>query len=147
MLHVWEKVYFFFNELHPKNLTSNHHITPPSLSYPFHLLPSNYRGSVECLTDDFHNALPAVIDSVAPLVIKKRSMKKTAPSFNVETRTLKQGCGILECKWRSTNLEVFLTYKFCSPKRVRWLPPGTPASPVSSTWIKTIPRLYFQHGE
>jgi hypothetical protein len=67
----------------------------------------NYSGSVECLTDDLNIALSAAIDSVAPLVIKKRSLKKPAPWFNAETLTLKRSCRILERKWHSTKLEIF----------------------------------------
>ena len=79
----------------------------------------NYSGSVECLTEDLNIALSAAIDSVAPIVTKKQTLKKPAPWFNAETRTLKRSCRILERKWRSTKLEVFhlawhnslLTYK------------------------------------
>ncbi|CAL8373281.1 unnamed protein product [Arctogadus glacialis] len=41
--------------------------------------------SVECLTDDLNIALSAAIDSVAPIVTKKRTLKKPAPWFNAET--------------------------------------------------------------
>uniref|UniRef100_A0A8C5AGF3 Reverse transcriptase domain-containing protein n=1 Tax=Gadus morhua TaxID=8049 RepID=A0A8C5AGF3_GADMO len=67
----------------------------------------NYSGSVECLTDDLNIALSVAIDSVAPYVTKKRTLKKPAPWFNAETCILKRNCRILERKWRSTKLEVF----------------------------------------
>uniref|UniRef100_A0A8C5CCP5 Reverse transcriptase domain-containing protein n=2 Tax=Gadus morhua TaxID=8049 RepID=A0A8C5CCP5_GADMO len=67
----------------------------------------NYSGSVECLTDDLNIALSVAIDSVAPYVTKKRTLKKPAPWFDAETRILKRNCRILERKWRSTKLEVF----------------------------------------
>ena len=88
-------------------------ITPATITAMADKLPCslaplcNYSGSLKCLTDYLNNALSSAIDSVAPLVIKKRSLKKTAPWFNEETHTLKQSCGILERKWRSTKLEVF----------------------------------------
>ena len=59
-------------------------ITPATITAMADKLPRslaplcNYRGSVEFLTDDLNNALSAAIDSVAPLVIKKRSRKKNS---------------------------------------------------------------------
>ena len=64
---------------------------------PLSLAPlCNYWGSAECLTDDLNNALSAAIDSVALLVIKNLSMKKTPPWF--KTHTLKRERRILERK-------------------------------------------------
>ena len=75
---------------------------------PLLLAPlADFRGSVVSLTDGFNIALSSAIDSVAPLVVKKRKGKRPAPWFNGDTRTLKQNCRKLERKWRSSKLEVF----------------------------------------
>ncbi|CAL8239313.1 unnamed protein product [Gadus morhua 'NCC'] len=68
-------------------------ITPATITALADKLPGslaplcNYSGSVECLTDDLNIALSAAIDSVAPLVTKKRTLKKPAPWFNAETHS------------------------------------------------------------
>ena len=75
---------------------------------PLLLAPlADLRGSVVSLADGFNAALSAAIDSIAPLVVKKRKEKRPAPWFNDDTRILKKDCRKLERKWRSSKLEVF----------------------------------------
>ncbi|XP_078139509.1 uncharacterized protein LOC144539314 [Centroberyx gerrardi] len=70
-------------------------------------------------TDNFNSILTDSLDSVAPLLIKTRRLKKPSPWFTDETRAQKQACRKLERKWRLSKLEVFrlawsdslLTYK------------------------------------
>ena len=62
---------FSCRRITPATTTAMADKLPPSLA-PL----CNYWGSVDCLTDELNNALSAAIDYVAPLVIKKRSMKK-----------------------------------------------------------------------
>ena len=60
------------------------HITPATTTAMADKLPHplaplcNYRGSVDWPPGDFNRDLSAAIDSVAPLVIKKRSRKKNS---------------------------------------------------------------------
>ncbi len=48
-----------------------------------------------------------MLETVAPIKLKKVSEKHAAPWYNSYTHSLKKETRNLECKWRNTNLEVF----------------------------------------
>ena len=93
-------------------------ITPATTSamadkLPLSLAPlCNCRGSVECLADELSNVWSAAIDPV----------EKTAPWFNVETRTLKDPEDVesLNAKGTRLNLWSFVLrgITVCSPIRM-----------------------------
>ncbi|XP_061762196.1 uncharacterized protein LOC133556362 [Nerophis ophidion] len=64
-----------------------------------------YVGSIDNRTNNFNDALRETIDSIAPLKLTKAPKRRT-PWFTEETRAQKLLCRKLECKWRTTKLEV-----------------------------------------
>ncbi len=48
-----------------------------------------------------------MLETVAPIKLKKDREKRDAPWYNCYTRSLKKETLIFERKWRKTNLEVF----------------------------------------
>ncbi len=48
-----------------------------------------------------------MLETVAPIKLKKVREKRAAPWYKSYTHSLKKETRILECKWRKTNLEVF----------------------------------------
>ncbi len=60
------------------------------------------------MTSNMGTIFSNTVEAVAPVKLKNVREKHTAPWYNSNTHSLKKETRNLECKWRKTNLEVFI---------------------------------------
>ncbi len=62
---------------------------------------------LDTITSNMGTIFSNMLETVAPIKLKKVREKRAAPWYNSYTHSLKKETRILERKWRKTNLEVF----------------------------------------
>lgn len=96
----------------PQETRSSRYISPQALIDLNLRLPDavdlvfNQTSSMDCLTESFNGTLQGLLDSVAPVKIRKCRQKSHTPWLNDDLLILRKNCRKIERQWRCSRLQV-----------------------------------------